>query len=50
MKFSQFDNIGLEKINERADVIKNNPEFIERCKKAIIEKTMKNQNYLMRIL
>ena len=37
MKFSPFDIIGLEKINERADVIKNNPEFIERCKKAIIE-------------
>ena len=25
-----FDIIGLEKINERADVIKNNPEFIEK--------------------
>tara|TARA_A100000164_G_C21925717_1_gene782961 strand:+ start:224 stop:1807 length:1584 start_codon:yes stop_codon:yes gene_type:complete len=37
MKFSPFDVIGLEKINERANEIKNNPEFIERCKKAIIE-------------
>ena len=37
MKTDPFKTIGLEKLNERAKVIKNNPEFAERCKKAISE-------------
>ena len=33
----QQDWIGLEKLTERANLIKSNPEFVEKCKKAINE-------------
>ena len=32
-----FKTIGPEKLKERANIIKNNPDFAERCKQAILE-------------
>ena len=37
LKAEPFRTIGLEKITERANLIKSNPEFAENCKKAINE-------------
>jgi len=37
LKAEPFRTIGLEKLTERANLIKSNPEFVEKCKKAINE-------------
>ena len=37
LKAEPFRTIGIEKLKERAELIKNNPEFAEKCKKAIHE-------------
>ena len=37
LKTEPFRTIGIEKLKERAELIKNNPEFGEKCKKAIDE-------------
>ena len=37
LKAEPFKTIGIEKLKERAELIKNNPEFGEKCKKAIEE-------------
>ena len=37
LKAEPFRTIGIEKLKERAELIKNNPEFGEKCKKAIDE-------------
>jgi len=45
MKTDPFKTIGLEKLNKRAQAIKNNPEFAERCKKAISETIEEKSKY-----
>jgi exodeoxyribonuclease I len=37
LKTEPFRTLGLAKLTERADLIKSNPEFVEKCKKAISE-------------
>ena len=48
LKTDPYKTIGLSKLKERANLIKNNPEFAEKCKKAIKEiteeKDLKNKS------
>ena len=37
LKTEPFKTIGIEKLTQRANLIKSNPEFAEKCKKAINE-------------
>ena len=37
LKTEPFKTLGLEKLNENADKIKNNPKFVEDCSKAVLE-------------
>jgi len=37
LKTEPFNTLGLDKLNEHADKIKNNPKFVEDCSRAVLE-------------